>query len=469
MGTTTRTVSIPEQVSPVVLLGPFDEILRLIESGFPTLTFVVRGRKIEILSHSAADERQAMQARGFLRQMIGAAAHGEALDAAETKRLLETRPPVDKADSDSLAQQSSSLPSSPLDGDGQSSQSEAADRRKESNFGNAAQRASRFEVPYRASKRTYFSTSVRTARKKEERRHLAAEKRSWQEKKAARTRREGERKKAKTGRPVLEKVLKEDNLARKPQRFSRQTEHSQEPEYIDSPQPIVISQGQPVRPKTAGQRKYVEAISRNTITFGIGPAGTGKTYLAVAKAVEAFETRQVRRIILTRPAVEAGENLGFLPGTLNDKIDPYLRPLYDALSDMLGPERLHEETEDGSIEVAPLAYMRGRTLNDAFVILDEAQNTTEQQMKMFLTRLGFNTKMVVTGDATQVDLAVHRSGLRTIEQILHGIDSIAFVHLGAADVVRHELVGKIVNAYNRHDEKLRQARERVREGRDDER
>lgn len=268
---------------------------------------------------------------------------------------------------------------------------------------------------------------------------------------------------------MLEKVLKEDNLARKPQRFSRQTEHSQEPEYIDSPQPIVISQGQPVRPKTAGQRKYVAAISRNTITFGIGPAGTGKTYLAVAKAVEAFETRQVRRIILTRPAVEAGENLGFLPGTLNDKIDPYLRPLYDALSDMLGPERLHEETEDGSIEVAPLAYMRGRTLNDAFVILDEAQNTTEQQMKMFLTRLGFNTKMVVTGDATQVDLAVHRSGLRTIEQILHGIDSIAFVHLGAADVVRHELVGKIVNAYNRHDEKLRQARERVREGRDDER
>ncbi len=173
--------------------------------------------------------------------------------------------------------------------------------------------------------------------------------------------------------------------------------------------------GKPVRAKTAGQMAYVDAIESHTITFAIGPAGTGKTYLAVAKAVRAFQDRQVRRIILTRPAVEAGESLGFLPGTLNEKVDPYLRPLYDALSDMLGADQLKRYMDDGTIEVAPLAYMRGRTLNDAFVILDEAQNTTEQQMKMFLTRLGFNTKMVITGDVTQVDLAVPQSGLATID------------------------------------------------------
>lgn len=213
---------------------------------------------------------------------------------------------------------------------------------------------------------------------------------------------------------------------------------------------ITFAAGVPVRPKTAGQIAYVNTIESNTITFVIGPAGTGKTYLAVAKAVRAFQDGEVRRIILTRPAVEAGENLGFLPGTLSEKVDPYLRPLYDALSDMLGAEQLHRLMDDGTIEVAPLAYMRGRTLNDAFVILDEAQNTTEQQMKMFLTRLGFNTKMVITGDITQVDLTVPRSGLSTIEQILHGIDSIAFAHLEASDVVRHALVGKIVQAYDRH-------------------
>nr|WP_205832683.1 PhoH family protein [Bifidobacterium sp. DSM 109957] len=213
---------------------------------------------------------------------------------------------------------------------------------------------------------------------------------------------------------------------------------------------ITFAAGMPVRAKTAGQVAYVNAIESHTITFGIGPAGTGKTYLAVAKAVRAFQDRRIRRIILTRPAVEAGENLGFLPGTLNDKVDPYLRPLYDALGDMLGPDQLKRYMDDGSIEVAPLAYMRGRTLNDAFVILDEAQNTTEQQMKMFLTRLGFNTTMVITGDISQVDLAVPRSGLATIERILGTIDDIAFVHLNADDVVRHQLVGKIVAAYDRH-------------------
>ncbi|KAA8821571.1 PhoH family protein [Bifidobacterium vespertilionis] len=213
---------------------------------------------------------------------------------------------------------------------------------------------------------------------------------------------------------------------------------------------ITYALGVPVRAKTAGQVAYLNAIEQHTITFAIGPAGTGKTYLAVAKAVAAFQDRRIRRIILTRPAVEAGENLGFLPGTLNEKVDPYLRPLYDALSDMLGADQLHRFMEDGTIEVAPLAYMRGRTLNDAFVILDEAQNTTEQQMKMFLTRLGFNTKMIITGDVSQVDLTVTRSGLATIEGILGGIDDIAFAHLGADDVVRHKLVGRIVEAYDRH-------------------
>nr|WP_240541848.1 PhoH family protein [Bifidobacterium simiarum] len=213
---------------------------------------------------------------------------------------------------------------------------------------------------------------------------------------------------------------------------------------------ITFALGQPVRPKTAGQVAYVNAVESHTITFAIGPAGTGKTYLAVAKAVRAFEDGKVRRIILTRPAVEAGENLGFLPGTLSEKVDPYLRPLYDALSDMLGADQLHRYLADNTIEVAPLAYMRGRTLNDAYVILDEAQNTTEQQMKMFLTRLGFNTRMIITGDITQVDLTVPRSGLATIERVLGGIDDIAFIHLQAQDVVRHELVGRIVEAYDHY-------------------
>ncbi|NEG69241.1 PhoH family protein [Bifidobacterium choloepi] len=227
---------------------------------------------------------------------------------------------------------------------------------------------------------------------------------------------------------------------------------------------IAYAAGQPVRPKTAGQTAYVNAIEANTITFGIGPAGTGKTYLAVAKAVRAFDDGKVRRIILTRPAVEAGERLGFLPGTLNEKVDPYLRPLYDALGDMLGADRLRRYLDDGTIEVAPLAYMRGRTLNDAFVILDEAQNTTEQQMKMFLTRLGFNTTMVVTGDVTQIDLEVPHSGLKSIERILGDIPGIAFVHLESADVVRHALVGRIVAAYEKADER-REAR-RLAERRD---
>ena len=217
-------------------------------------------------------------------------------------------------------------------------------------------------------------------------------------------------------------------------------------------QSILSSRGKSIRPKTVGQKHYVDAIDENTIVFGIGPAGTGKTYLAMAKAVQSLQRKEVSRIILTRPAVEAGERLGFLPGTLTDKIDPYLRPLFDALHEMLDPESVPKLMASGTIEVAPLAYMRGRTLNDSFIILDEAQNTTPEQMKMFLTRLGFNSKMVVTGDITQVDLPAGVSGLRTAEGILTGVDDMHFSYLTASDVVRHSLVSRIVDAYAQFDE-----------------
>ncbi|WP_296666340.1 PhoH family protein [Demequina sp.] len=221
---------------------------------------------------------------------------------------------------------------------------------------------------------------------------------------------------------------------------------------------ILSTRGRTIRPKTQGQAAYVHAIERHTVTFGIGPAGTGKTYLAMAQAVAALQAKRVNRIVLTRPAVEAGERLGFLPGSLSEKIDPYLRPLYDALHDMMDPESIPKLMESGAIEVAPLAYMRGRTLNDAFVILDEAQNTTREQMKMFLTRLGFGTTMVVTGDVTQVDLpGATQSGLRAAAEILAGVEDIAFCHLTAEDVVRHRLVSDIITAYAKSDE-ARQAR-----------
>jgi phosphate starvation-inducible PhoH-like protein len=216
---------------------------------------------------------------------------------------------------------------------------------------------------------------------------------------------------------------------------------------------IVSNRGRSIRPKTANQKRYVDAIEDHTITFGIGPAGTGKTYLAMAKAVSALQAKKVNRIVLTRPAVEAGEKLGFLPGTLNEKIDPYLRPLFDALHDMIDIETIPRMMQSGIIEVAPLAFMRGRTLNDAFIILDEAQNTTPEQMKMFLTRLGFGSKMVITGDVTQIDLPNgQHSGLRIVRDILKGIDDIAFLELTAEDVVRHRLIGDIVKAYDKFDE-----------------
>ncbi|WP_405679965.1 PhoH family protein [Streptomyces sp. NBC_00868] len=219
-------------------------------------------------------------------------------------------------------------------------------------------------------------------------------------------------------------------------------------------QNILSSRGRTIRPKTLNQKRYVDAIDKNTIVFGIGPAGTGKTYLAMAKAVQALQSKQVSRIILTRPAVEAGERLGFLPGTLFDKIDPYLRPLYDALHDMIDPDSIPRLMAAGTIEVAPLAYMRGRTLNEAFVVLDEAQNTTPEQMKMFLTRLGFDSKIVITGDITQVDLLPGgtRSGLRQVQSILEGVPDIHFSRLTSEDVVRHKLVGRIVDAYEKYED-----------------
>ncbi|MEK0086832.1 PhoH family protein [Corynebacterium sp. KPL4072] len=260
------------------------------------------------------------------------------------------------------------------------------------------------------------------------------------------------------------KILDElEAIARRGHAVSTDTvKHTMDMVAVEAPQSvsaalaadIVKRRGKAVRPKTVGQSEYVQAIDDNTVVFGIGPAGSGKTYLAVAKAVQALQTKQVSRIILTRPAVEAGEKLGFLPGTLNDKIDPYLRPLYDALRDMLDPEMIPKLMEAGIIEVAPLAYMRGRTLNDAFVILDEAQNTTPAQMKMFLTRLGFGSKIVVTGDVSQVDLPHGQvSGLRIVRRILRNVEDIHFADLGAKDVVRHQLVGRIVNAYETFDNK----------------
>ena len=323
MPTTTRTIAIPQQLDPVTVLGPVDEVLREVERAFPDLTIIVRGNRIAIMSHSSKSESQAAQAEQVVADIIQAA-YTAPMDADTVRRMLDQNV---------------------------------------------------LKNPVRAT------------------------------------------------HPGHGRVVEELRMA------GRQQSHASH------------------REETADRRRpHVPGV----ITFAIGPAGTGKTYLAVAKAVRAFQDRQVRRIILTRPAVEAGENLGFLPGTLNEKVDPYLRPLYDALSDMLGADQLKRYMDDGTIEVAPLAYMRGRTLNDAFVILDEAQNTTEQQMKMFLTRLGFNTKMVITGDVTQVDLTVPKSGLATIERILDGIDDIAFAHLKPEDVVRHALVGKIVAAYDRH-------------------
>ena len=231
---------------------------------------------------------------------------------------------------------------------------------------------------------------------------------------------------------------------------------------------LLTHRGRTIRPKTLGQKRYLDAIRENTVVFGIGPAGTGKTYLAMGAAVQALRAKQVTRLILTRPAVEAGERLGFLPGTLHEKIDPYLKPLYDALHDMMETDELIAHLDRGTIEVAPLAYMRGRTLNNAFIVLDEAQNTTPEQMKMFLTRIGFGSRAIVTGDISQVDLpGGTRSGLRVVRDILQNIDGVAFSELDARDVVRHAIVQRIVEAYERHEVEREAERERRRESGDD--
>lgn len=401
-GHTVRVFTIPENVDATEVLGPVDAVLHEVEKSFPRLTFVVRGHNISIISQDVLTEPEAIAAENLFEQLSQAAQAKAALDADSVRRLLSAR-------------------RRHFDAHGRDVEYLSEITHKHAASENAAIKGS-------ASKHagTHHTADTRAPHKSE----------------------------YDTARKRLSRAQSSQLTARETHTARTRQPSQKEGELPDVSIPAVIAYagGVPVRAKTAGQRHYVTQIAKNTITFGIGPAGTGKTYLAVAMAVQAFQEHRVRRIILTRPAVEAGENLGYLPGTLAEKIDPYLRPLYDALSDMLGSMQLKQAMDSGAIEVAPLAYMRGRTLNDAFVILDEAQNTTEEQMKMFLTRLGYNSRMVVTGDITQVDLAIRRSGLRSIEHILQGIPAISFVHFTDTDVVRHSLVAAIVNAYNKHDE-----------------
>ena len=406
-GHTVRVFTIPENVDVTEVLGPVDAVLHEVEKSFPRLTFVVRGHNISIISQDVLTEPEAIAAENLFEQLSQAAQAKAALDADSVRRLLSAR-------------------RRHFDAHGRDVEYLSEITHKHAAGENAAIKGSASKYAgthHTADTRAYHKSEYHTARKRLSRAQFS------------------------------QLTAHETHTAHT--RQSSQVE-GELPD-VRIPAVIAYAGGVPVRAKTAGQRHYVAQIAKNTITFGIGPAGTGKTYLAVAMAVQAFQEHRVRRIILTRPAVEAGENLGYLPGTLAEKIDPYLRPLYDALSDMLGSIQLKQAMDSGAIEVAPLAYMRGRTLNDAFVILDEAQNTTEEQMKMFLTRLGYNSRMVVTGDITQVDLAIRRSGLRSIEHILQGIPAISFVHFTDTDVVRHSLVAAIVNAYNKHDEE-REAR-----------
>lgn len=401
-GHTVRVFTIPENVDATEVLGPVDAVLHEVEKSFPRLTFVVRGHNISIISQDVLTEPEVIAAENLFEQLSQAAQAKAALDADSVRRLLSAR-------------------RRHFDAHGRDVEYLSEITHKHAAGENAAIKGSASKhagTHHTADTRAPHKSEYDTARKRLSRAQFS------------------------------QLTAHETHTART--RQSSQVE-GELPD-VSIPAVIAYAGGVPVRAKTAGQRHYVAQIAKNTITFGIGPAGTGKTYLAVAMAVQAFQEHRVRRIILMRPAVEAGENLGYLPGTLAEKIDPYLRPLYDALSDMLGSIQLKQAMDSGAIEVAPLAYMRGRTLNDAFVILDEAQNTTEEQMKMFLTRLGYNSRMVVTGDITQVDLAIRRSGLRSIEHILQGIPAISFVHFTDTDVVRHSLVAAIVNAYNKHDE-----------------
>ncbi|WP_024627961.1 PhoH family protein [Bifidobacterium sp. A11] len=399
MAVTTRTLEIPEGIDPVQVLGPEDAVIDRIERAFPAVSILVRGNQIMLQARDRQGDVQAAQIRDLLTELMQTADQVP-VDADQVGRILDHRRLGTAEATDYSRPEEQKITGS-----------NTADQTYISREPQDRNTTSSTFVDNASADRDYHETAITASQG--------------------------------------------DNV----------------PGGIDQPRqaaptalrrrPLTQASKGPIRPKTAGQSAYVAAMETHIITFGIGPAGTGKTYLAVAKAVQEFRAGRIGRIILTRPAVEAGESLGFLPGTLNEKVDPYLRPLYDALADMLGTSRLHRLLADETIEVAPLAYMRGRTLNDAFVILDEAQNTTRRQMKMFLTRLGFNTKMVITGDVTQVDLGGPASGLATIEQVLHGIDDIAFVHLQAADVVRNRLVGQIVRAYDRADQARRRGREQA--------
>lgn len=380
---TTRIVQIPSELSPVAVLGAADSNLIELEKAFPSVDISVHADCVKIVSRSARSEKDACKAEHALRKIVDCA-YEAPVDSYAVRRMLERD--VLKGNEHNVRIDRIGHNGGVLGGVFSGLKSFDAGAGDGAGFGSGFSSGS-IESDFARDSADLMPSSEDTKRRTMSR-------------------------KARMAKGV-----------------------------------ITFAGGKPVRAKTAGQTAYVQAMESNTITFGIGPAGTGKTYLAVAKAVRALKDGRVRRIVLTRPAVEAGENLGFLPGTLNDKVDPYLRPLYDALSDMLGAPQLKRYMDENVVEVAPLAYMRGRTLNDAFVILDEAQNATVQQLKMFLTRLGFNTTMVITGDRTQVDLAVPKSGLASIENVLKDVKSIAFVHLNAKDVVRAELVGRIVEAY----------------------
>ena len=358
MPTTTRTIAIPQQLDPVTVLGPVDEVLREVERAFPDLTIIVRGNRIAIMSHSSKSESQAAQAEQVVADIIQAA-YTAPMDADTVRRMLDQNV---------------------------------------------------LKNPVRAT------------------------------------------------HPGHGRVVEELRMAGRQQSHASHREETADRRRPHVPGVITFALGKPVRAKTAGQIAYVNAIESHTITFAIGPAGTGKTYLAMALAVVALRNKEIERIVLTRPAVEAGEKLGFLPGDLSQKVDPYLRPLFDALYDMMGAESYQRLQERGALEVAPLAYMRGRTLSDSFIILDEAQNTTPEQMKMFLTRFGAGSRVVITGDITQTDLPFGKqSGLLQALDVLGGIPEIAIIRLGQSDVVRHDLVQTVVKAYEAYESSRRGA------------
>ena len=446
MAVTTRTLDIPAEIDPVLVLGPGDAVMGRIESAFPHVNTLIRGNRIVLTATEPRGDREASQVYDLLAELVQAA-YQAPLDADQVGRLLDHRRMGDSTLTGAVpVSVSGRLP---------------RDRRAENNDRMAAGRVRSADEDREVGGAGYAPEGIanrgsgvhvesQSAVKSDSWNFDSATDKGIAGGNGAKPGQNGDV--GISGGHVADGMTPDtdhrDSLRQAGYDEGTPSETTFSVASVMR-SPLAYSSKGPIRPKTTGQMAYVSSIQTHTITFGIGPAGTGKTYLAVAKAVQAFRAKQVSRIILTRPAVEAGESLGFLPGTLNEKVDPYLRPLYDALSDMLGAERMHHYLSNETIEVAPLAYMRGRTLNDAFVILDEAQNTTRQQMKMFLTRLGFNTKMVITGDITQIDLGLPTSGLATIEEILGGIDDIAFVHLEAGDVVRNRLVGKIVQAYDK--------------------